>query len=170
MKKFVCAAALCFLLAATPCLANGTATTNPGGGEHIVEGGHEHDCDAPAQGAAIHAEHGAGHCGNATSAQENSNEGSAETCTDELVLNGRLVHGEWMACGPGDGPGGSAGCSYDIVLWCGGTLRSHHFGAASNRTGVLPNCGYADGNYGCTSDTTGDQYCKCDSSSGLICN
>jgi hypothetical protein len=111
--------------------------------DSIYAVGREHQCDAPILAADIHAEHGVGHCSNTTS----DGIGHQGNCTDTVrTAGGALWSGEWLTCGPGDGPNGSTGCDYIFVVRCNGAARSGEIQMGLNPAGNYPACEYqADG-------------------------
>lgn len=130
--------------------------------------GREHSCDAPILAPSIHQEHGYGNCGNTASTSETTF-GHEENCSDtSTTINGVLWHGEWLTCGDGDGPNGTKGCDYQVVVRCQGQISSHEFLLGTGLNGLLPACGYIaeEDEYVCANGIT-RQYCYCEGTSFL---
>lgn len=137
----------------------------------IYATGAEHSCDAPIHAADIHQQHGYGHCGNVTP----DGKESVENCEDTVrTAGGALWTGEWLVCGPGDGPstptGAQEGCDYMFVVRCNGTAQSHEIlmNGGVNPFDV-PFCGYDSSTHSwyCQNSLVGEE-CSC-SGSSLIC-
>lgn len=132
-----------------------------------------HDCDFPGPWMwAIHQADQGTYCKN----HDNEGHTAAGNCRQET--DGPGLAGdkdEFLVCSMDALPGAAAGCSFQVVRWCGGSMRSGEISCELNYDGTMPTAGpdsvleMMTGRtlvgYSCktkTSATTGTgQYCGC---------